>query len=47
MAADKRVAAVLAVAPGVFGGVSNAPNRATAHMTTADKAKKALAGPDG
>ena len=38
--ADKRVAAVLAVAPGVFGGVSNAPNRATTHIATADKAQK-------
>ena len=38
--ADKRTGAVLAVAPGVFGGVSNAPNRATTHMTTADKAQK-------
>ena len=36
--AAKRIGAVLAVAPGVFGGVSNAPNRPTTHMTTADKA---------
>ena len=40
VAADKRVAAVLAVAPGAFGGFSNAPTRAPTHMTTADKAQK-------
>ena len=38
--ADKRLEAVLATAPGAFGGVSDAPNRATTHMTTADKAQK-------
>ena len=38
--ADKRVRAVLAVAPGVFGDVSNAPSRPTANMANADKAQK-------
>ena len=38
--ADKRMGADLAVAPGVFGDVSDAPNRPTTHMTTAGKAQK-------
>ena len=38
--ADKRIGAVLAKAPGVFGDVSNATHRATTHMSTTDKAQQ-------
>ena len=40
MAAEKSGGAALAVAPGVFGDVSNAPNKATTHRTTAGIAQK-------